>query len=582
MRMVIGALLACSALSLPAAAQDAPEPEVIVYDAEPLARNLLHPGVVESWDDIVAYELLNPPAIDAVPYIPTNPLMELEWSVKSRMSAEQGGDGLNDGTDLRSSAPLLLSSFIGPDRFNDSGIYPPDAMGAVGTTQFVVFINGNVSIYDKVTGVRSSSVSLNTFWNGLRVGSAFDPRVLFDQHTGRWITIATDNGGNPNDILVAVSTTDNAAGTWFKTKFVASVGVDATRWADYPTLGVDANGIYVSANMFPVSTGSSARTFWAIDKSPLVDSPPSLGAVTAFRGITSGFTLQPAHTYGAPGAHYTVSANTSGQIRVYRTLGPLNSPTFASTGTVAVAAYSSPPDAAALGSTTPIDTGDFRLQMAVHRDGSLWTCHTINVGGRAAARWYELDPVTRVNLQSGTVSDAERAYFYPSIMVNVEDHTVMGFCGVTLSETVGTYYAGRLSTDPAGSMSSPVLLKSGETIYNALDNQGRNRWGDYSYTTLDPIDETTMWTIAEYASTPLNNWGTWIGELLLTLTLPGDLDQDGDVDLADFALVGQCFGGANLPPAGTCPPGVDADLDNDGDVDLSDFATFAQNFTGST
>jgi hypothetical protein len=64
-------------------------------------------------------------------------------------------------------------------------------------------------------------------------------------------------------------------------------------------------------------------------------------------------------------------------------------------------------------------------------------------------------------------------------------------------------------------------------------------------------------------------------------TTDGDFDGDGDVDLADFALFGQCFGGANLPPAGACPPGVDADLDDDGDVDLSDFAAFAQNFTGA-
>ena len=61
----------------------------------------------------------------------------------------------------------------------------------------------------------------------------------------------------------------------------------------------------------------------------------------------------------------------------------------------------------------------------------------------------------------------------------------------------------------------------------------------------------------------------------------GDLDGDGDVDLSDFTVFQLCFGGSNNPPAGTCPPGIDADLDDDGDVDLADFLIFQQNFTGS-
>lgn len=62
-------------------------------------------------------------------------------------------------------------------------------------------------------------------------------------------------------------------------------------------------------------------------------------------------------------------------------------------------------------------------------------------------------------------------------------------------------------------------------------------------------------------------------------TPAADVDGDGDVDLGDFALFGQCFGGPNLPPAPGCP--VDADVDNDGDVDLADFALFGQQFTGA-
>jgi hypothetical protein len=61
----------------------------------------------------------------------------------------------------------------------------------------------------------------------------------------------------------------------------------------------------------------------------------------------------------------------------------------------------------------------------------------------------------------------------------------------------------------------------------------------------------------------------------------GDFDGDGDVDLADFAAFGQCYGGSGLPPAPGCPKGVDADLDGDTDVDIADFSIFAQNFTGS-
>lgn len=63
--------------------------------------------------------------------------------------------------------------------------------------------------------------------------------------------------------------------------------------------------------------------------------------------------------------------------------------------------------------------------------------------------------------------------------------------------------------------------------------------------------------------------------------VPCDFDLDGDVDVFDFNIFTQCFGGAANPPAATCPAGIDADLDGDGDVDVSDFILLAQKFTGS-
>jgi len=63
-------------------------------------------------------------------------------------------------------------------------------------------------------------------------------------------------------------------------------------------------------------------------------------------------------------------------------------------------------------------------------------------------------------------------------------------------------------------------------------------------------------------------------------TVGPDLDQDGDVDLNDFATFQLCFNGASRPPA--APGCAKADFEPDGDVDLNDFATFQLCFNGAS
>jgi len=59
--------------------------------------------------------------------------------------------------------------------------------------------------------------------------------------------------------------------------------------------------------------------------------------------------------------------------------------------------------------------------------------------------------------------------------------------------------------------------------------------------------------------------------------LPGDFDDDGDVDQADFVQFEACFTGADAGPiAPACEPG---DFDGDGDIDCLDFNWFAQAWT---
>ncbi len=58
----------------------------------------------------------------------------------------------------------------------------------------------------------------------------------------------------------------------------------------------------------------------------------------------------------------------------------------------------------------------------------------------------------------------------------------------------------------------------------------------------------------------------------------GDFDDDGDVDLTDFAGFQACFNGPNREPAR--PDCGSADFDDDNDVDLTDFASFQSCFNG--
>jgi hypothetical protein len=59
--------------------------------------------------------------------------------------------------------------------------------------------------------------------------------------------------------------------------------------------------------------------------------------------------------------------------------------------------------------------------------------------------------------------------------------------------------------------------------------------------------------------------------------VPGDCDDDGDVDLDDFTNFTACLLG---PDAGLDPGCACFDFDGDGDIDLLDFAGFQVDFFG--
>lgn len=97
-----------------------------------------------------------------------------------------------------------------------------------------------------------------------------------------------------------------------------------------------------------------------------------------------------------------------------------------------------------------------------------------------------------------------------SLAVNNHGDMVIGFSGSSSSDYVGAYYTGKLNN--AATTSAPMRYFSGTDWFYAP--AAGIKWGDYSYTSLDP-DGVTIWTIQEYATTRYtglvaNAWATRI------------------------------------------------------------------------
>ena len=401
-----------------------------------------------------------------------------------------------------SALPELVQDFQGVIR-GDNGqfSFPPDTCGAVGESHFIEVVNTNYRVWGKANGNLVASSSLSSFLPG----ASGDPRVVWDPHAERWIVMATNFN---NAIQIAVSTTSSATGSWFKTSFIASTGSDTGCFPDYPTLGVDEDGIYIGAFM-----AGCGMTVFALEKAPMIDATPSLGVITAFRNLPFEGAIQPCVTYGDSGGQYFISRQDGNDLRLRQLTGPITSPNLVTRPSISIPSHGSPPDVPALGSSTPLDSVGTRLMNAIYRDGFIYTAHTIGISSRAACRWYQCDPLAGTS-QSDTISDSSLNYFFPSIAVNSRGDVALGFSGADSSQFVAAYYTGRDANDAGMGTAPPALLRTGDAAQNNIDNFGRNRWGDYSLTSVDPVDDS-LWTVQAYGHAT-NIWGTWIAQMSYT------------------------------------------------------------------
>src|SRR5262249_715680 len=172
-----------------------------------------------------------------------------------------------------------VSGPISPEAF----VFPPDSNGAVGPNQVMITSNGTLKIFSKATGTLLASFFDDVFWASQTTLGAADPHIRYDRTSGRWFIPALEYGGGrtpSNKIFVAVSSGPDitSASSFTVYSFAHDApgggGIDQGGFADYDTLGVDANALYVGANEFKVAGGWVGTSAYVIRKSSVIAGGP--------------------------------------------------------------------------------------------------------------------------------------------------------------------------------------------------------------------------------------------------------------------------------------------------------------------
>lgn len=421
----------------------------------------------------------------------------------------------------------------------DTTFRPPDTMGAVGPDHIVEMINGRYEIYDKITATVLESRTLNSFWvnvagltipanscqadntcsisgadcsvNACANNFTFDPRIVYDFRTDKWYAISVDAAlGGDNDFYLARSDTNDPTGNWEGVKFDSDT-VGPQEFHDYPTFSVDADAVSTCTQDFDSGNGGGGvESCYSIPLSDVMASPPSVGNITRFESSPPNLpsvsgSIQPVLSFEAPDGTTPILGVSGGAI-VRGDITGAGAAGAALGATSAIAGdpgHANPPAArqpavdllATIENVAPRFGGN-----VVEFGDSLWAVHSVQgSGSNSALRWYEIEESTNSLLQSGLIEDTNEDFHEPSISVNSRGDVVIGYTCSGPSRSPSTCISLGETTAGITTFDPPMVTTAGAGTYYRLV-RGRNRWGDYSATVLDPSDECTFWTFQEFVA----------------------------------------------------------------------------------
>jgi hypothetical protein len=401
-----------------------------------------------------------------------------------------------------------------------------------------------------------------------------DMRVFYDQGIDRWFIVQRAqccdiNGNNVNtsEIFIAVSQTGNPTGAYnvyrIDTTSAQRPGCAFGCVADYPQLGADQNGFYISWNDYSLDPSANPSSFplgatiMAISKTSLASGVASPTAFKFVIPVTTGFefTIQPANTpaggsylIASGGVEYFASSiatgdstlsiwamtNTSslGTASPSPTLFRISVPTLLysspsnvvqRTGPLTYGSTLIPPGIEAL-----LDGSDARVLSITYVAGRLYVTFGTEVSDGnghllVGAAYVIFSPTFRGGLLAANVLGEgylitnNNSLMRPAIGVNAQGK------GAIVFTLVGPDYFPSAAFVPINAFSAGTAIhlaaagtqpEDGFTGYPDLGfpSQGVARWGDYSAAVA--TGDGSIWMVTEYIPnaprTQFANWGTFL------------------------------------------------------------------------
>jgi hypothetical protein len=306
-------------------------------------------------------------------------------------------------------------------------------------------------------------------------------------------------------------------------------------------LGVNEDGVFIVVNMFVGNNPPmfSSEKVISIPKADLLQPVPTAVNATVIDNVSAGDTgsfPHPAVAFQSFGPEPLLSANDdnrggSSSLKVTSIDGPITSP-FLNTADrlVSITPELQARTATQKGTDVLLDLQPFSefTSSVVFQNDKLFAVQGIQHNGLAALRWLEIgDSLTNpVLLDSGIINPPNLNVYDGSIAVNAFGQALIGFSGSGPNDYPSAYaVAGTLFGDHL-QLGDPMLLKAGDGPKPANarpEGPMFSRWGDFSATTVDPVDPTHFWTTEEWAADKGSDgivWSTEISEIIFAPPAP--------------------------------------------------------------